>query len=35
MPGSLDGLIDPFIENLRRFRAGEERIDWVDAEDGY
>ncbi len=35
MPGSLDGLIDPFIENLRRFRAGEELIDWVNAEEGY
>jgi len=35
MPGSLEGLIDPFIESLRRFRVGEERIDWVDAADGY
>ncbi|MBW2271230.1 MAG: hypothetical protein JRH16_21980 [Deltaproteobacteria bacterium] len=35
MPGSFDGLIDPFIENLRRFRAGEELADRVDVKEGY
>ncbi len=35
MPGSFDGLIDPFIENLRRFQAGEELIDRVNLKEGY
>ena len=35
MPGALDGLIDPFIENLRRWQAGRELIDQVSVEEGY
>jgi phosphoglycerate dehydrogenase-like enzyme len=35
MPGALDLLIEPFVENLRRFRAGEPLAHVVDAALGY
>jgi phosphoglycerate dehydrogenase-like enzyme len=35
MPGALDLLIEPFVENLRRWRAGEPLADVVDVELGY
>jgi len=35
MPGSLDGLIDPFIDNLGRWRMGRPLVDLVDVEEGY
>ena len=35
MPGSLGGLIDPFIENLGRWRTGRALVDLVDVEEGY
>ncbi len=34
-PGALDVLLDPFIENLRRYRAGEALLHRVDVEEGY
>lgn len=34
-PAAFDGLIDPFIENLRRYQAGEPLIHQVDVELGY
>jgi phosphoglycerate dehydrogenase-like enzyme len=34
-PGAFDGLIEPFVENLRRWRAGEELLWKVDRELGY
>jgi phosphoglycerate dehydrogenase-like enzyme len=35
MPGALDRLLDPFLENLRRYRAGEPLLHVVDRELGY
>jgi hypothetical protein len=35
MPGAFDLLIEPFVENLRRFRAGEPLRNRVDLELGY
>jgi phosphoglycerate dehydrogenase-like enzyme len=35
MPGALDVLIEPFVENLRRFRAGQPLLHRVDPERGY
>jgi len=35
MPGAFDLLIDPFLENLRRYRAGEPLQYQVDVERGY
>ena len=35
MPGSLEGLIGPFVENLGRWREGRALIDLVDVEEGY
>lgn len=34
-PGALEGLIDPFVENLGRFRAGEPLVHEVDVAAGY
>ena len=34
-PGAFDALIEPFVENLRRYRAGEELLWKVDRELGY
>ena len=34
-PGSFDALINPFIENLRRFKAGEKLIHQVNTALGY
>jgi phosphoglycerate dehydrogenase-like enzyme len=34
-PGAFDGLIEPFVENLRRYRAGEPLLGRVDRELGY
>ncbi len=34
-PGALDALLAPFIENLRRFRAGEPLLYRVDVAEGY
>ena len=35
MPGAFELLIEPFVENLRRFRAGEPLLHVVDTELGY
>lgn len=35
MPGAADLLIEPFLENLRRYRAGRELLGVVDVEQGY
>jgi hypothetical protein len=35
MPGAFDLLIEPFLENLRRFRAGQPLLHQVDTELGY
>jgi len=35
MPGSLEGLVDPFIENLGRWQQGRPLLDLVDVEEGY
>lgn len=35
MPGAFDLLIEPFLENLRRFRSGEPLLHAVDVESGY
>ena len=35
MPGALDVLIEPFVENLRRWRAGEPLLHVVDRALGY
>jgi len=35
MPGAFDLLIEPFLENLRRFRNGEPLLHAVDIESGY
>ena len=35
MPGAMDGLVDPFIENLGRWQEGLPLIDQVDVEEGY
>jgi len=35
MPGALDVLIEPFVENLRRFAAGEPLLHQVDRDLGY
>jgi len=35
MPGAFELLIEPFVENLRRFRAGEPLVHVVDVELGY
>lgn len=34
-PDALGGLVEPFVENLGRFRRGEALIDLVDVEEGY
>jgi len=34
-PGALERLLDPFIENLRRYRAGRPLVGQVDVERGY
>ncbi len=34
-PGALEGLIEPFVENLRRFRSGEPLIHQVNVAAGY
>ena len=35
MPGAFDVLIEPFVENLRRWRAGEPLLHVVDRALGY
>ena len=35
MPGAMDGLVDPFIENLGRWQEGRPLIDPVDVDEGY
>ena len=35
MPGAMDGLVDPFIENLGRWQEGLPLIDQVGVEEGY
>ncbi|MFI5217170.1 MAG: NAD(P)-dependent oxidoreductase, partial [Candidatus Limnocylindria bacterium] len=35
MPGAFDLLIEPFLENLRRFRSGEPLLHRVDLASGY